>query len=306
MVVTGERDRVSTSEAKLKCALLSARVEALLPSAKGSDDAAARIVETSELQHQFGGRLLEEEEGGVIYRFPSADNAVAAGLNLLARGSAFAVLRGGQTEMRVVVTYGDLADAGGRVDAAALEEAQQLVELSSPGQLTLTEPAVSALAPGLQGLAARRDEDGDGGRPGPALWVIAEPRAAAALISGPEDLLHLEPLKLNVRYRGEEWEVTAAWPVLLLGRSPNADITIDDNVVSRSHARIEYRLGRFLLIDHSRNGTFVRRPSGKEVFLRQQELSLSGQGVIGLGLPVSSSADRVIEFSVTRRSLAQA
>jgi hypothetical protein len=293
------------AEPRLKCAVLNAGVSAGRPDADAAalQDVCASIVAMAEIEHQFGGRLLEQGDSELSFRFATVDGAVEAGLNLMARSADFAVIAGAEPELRLAVIYGELADGQGDVDASAIAEARGLSGLAQPGELCLNGTAHAALSASLQSLAVARDRPDDPPEPGQqGLWVIEKPPETAALISDPEDLLHLEPVRLNVRYRGEEWEVTAAWPVLLLGRSPNADITVDDHVVSRSHARIEYRLGRFLLIDHSRNGTFIRRPSGKEVYLRQQEFALSGHGTIGLGLPSASTGDQFIEFSVTRRS----
>ena len=38
-----------------------------------------------------------------------------------------------------------------------------------------------------------------------------------------------------------------------------------------------------MLIDQSTNGTFVKTPEGKEVYLRREELPLWGEGSISLG-----------------------
>ncbi len=51
--------------------------------------------------------------------------------------------------------------------------------------------------------------------------------------------------------------------VTSIGRSTNNDIVIDIPEVSRNHARIEYRDGRFYLVDlGSTNGTIV---NGKKI-----------------------------------------
>jgi len=46
---------------------------------------------------------------------------------------------------------------------------------------------------------------------------------------------------------------------LLIGRSRDCDLILEDDYVSRRHARIESRNGKFLIVDeNSRNGTVVR------------------------------------------------
>ena len=92
--------------------------------------------------------------------------------------------------------------------------------------------------------------------------------------------------------------VTADHPAITIGRSEESDFPVIRKTVSRIHARIEHRLGRFLLIDESTNGTFVRMLDGKEVYLKHQELPLWGQGVLSLGEPFSVESPALIEFSV--------
>lgn len=55
---------------------------------------------------------------------------------------------------------------------------------------------------------------------------------------------------------GEEYPV--ATPVVNIGQGPQNDIVIDDDSVSRAHARLEFRDGSWLLTDlESTNGTTV-------------------------------------------------
>ncbi len=43
-------------------------------------------------------------------------------------------------------------------------------------------------------------------------------------------------------------------PVVTFGRQPHNDFILDSKKVSRTHARLEYRWGKFVLIDQSSNG----------------------------------------------------
>jgi predicted component of type VI protein secretion system len=54
-------------------------------------------------------------------------------------------------------------------------------------------------------------------------------------------------------------------------------------MTSRQHARIEFRRGKFVLVDQSTNGTWVRGDDGKDHYLRREELALWGEGMISLG-----------------------
>jgi hypothetical protein len=88
---------------------------------------------------------------------------------------------------------------------------------------------------------------------------------------------------------------------VILGRSLQATYTIDDNRVSRSHARIDWHGGTFQLIDLSYNGTYVRFNHDPELItLRRGACTLHGSGVIGLGTPPTDALSPSVRFEVLR------
>ena len=88
-------------------------------------------------------------------------------------------------------------------------------------------------------------------------------------------------------------------PTVTMGRQPHNDIEIIDTRVSRSHARIELRDGRFILIDHSTNGTYVKlRGQDDSLTLKRSELPLEGAGTINLGRKMIDRPSRIIYFNL--------
>ena len=88
---------------------------------------------------------------------------------------------------------------------------------------------------------------------------------------------------------------------VILGRSPQATYIIDDNRVSRSHARIDWHGGTFQLVDLSYNGTYVRFDNDPEIIsLRRGGCTLHGCGVIGLGTPPSEAISPCVRFEVMK------
>jgi class 3 adenylate cyclase len=101
-------------------------------------------------------------------------------------------------------------------------------------------------------------------------------------------------LDLNRIYAGTSLPV-------VLGRSPQATYIIDDNRVSRSHARIDWHGGTFQLTDLSYNGTYVRFDNDPEIIsLRRGACTLHGSGVIGLGTPPSEPISPCVRFEVMK------
>ncbi len=88
---------------------------------------------------------------------------------------------------------------------------------------------------------------------------------------------------------------------VVLGRSPQATYIIDDNRVSRSHARIDWHGGTFQLTDLSYNGTYVRFDHDPEIIsLRRGGCTLHGSGIIGLGTPPVDPVSPSVRFEVMR------
>ena len=82
---------------------------------------------------------------------------------------------------------------------------------------------------------------------------------------------------------------------ITIGRGDTADIHIDEPLASRTHIRIVHQKGKFILTDHSINGTYVEI-DGVVSHLRRLEVAiLVGGGRISLGRPFDN-ARAVIYF----------
>jgi len=85
---------------------------------------------------------------------------------------------------------------------------------------------------------------------------------------------------------------------LHIGRdSTQCQLPIDSPLASRDHCHIDYQYGKFVLVDHSTNGTYVKNNDGPQVYLRRQESPLIGKGEISLGEQVNVSNPLVVHFT---------
>ena len=69
-----------------------------------------------------------------------------------------------------------------------------------------------------------------------------------------------------------------------------------DRKASRLHARIERRRDKYVLIDHSTNGTFCKLQGEREIELRREELLLRGKGHIIFGHSGEEPGSDIVEF----------
>ena len=102
---------------------------------------------------------------------------------------------------------------------------------------------------------------------------------------------------LILTYRSNTLKLDLESSMINLGRGNNCELIISGDLISRFHATIGVRRGKFVLTDQSTNGTFVRTLEGQNYFLRQEELTLFGSGVISLGKSVDKSRENLLYYS---------
>ncbi len=86
-----------------------------------------------------------------------------------------------------------------------------------------------------------------------------------------------------LRFEDKEFVLDAASRRATMGREEGCEIVIPGFRASRVHARVEYRSGKFVLIDNSSNGTYIRFRDGHVIRLMHEETVLHGSGEISLG-----------------------
>ena len=78
--------------------------------------------------------------------------------------------------------------------------------------------------------------------------------------------------------------ITLDKPIISIGRQMQNDIVLDEPSVSRQHAQIRWRFGRFILNDlGSSSGTFVNREQIQEVVLQAGDVILLGNAALIYG-----------------------
>jgi len=102
---------------------------------------------------------------------------------------------------------------------------------------------------------------------------------------------------LLITYRQDTSRMDLTSPAMRLGRGSESDLRVEGDLISRSHAKILVRRGKYVLIDQSTNGTYVRTLDGQDFFLRQDEITLFGSGVISLGKKVDKAQDNLVYYT---------
>jgi len=105
------------------------------------------------------------------------------------------------------------------------------------------------------------------------------------------------PTRIRLTFRDTSVIVDENRKSINMGRADENDVVVKGNLISRIHARVEMRRGRFILIDQSTNGTFLENAQGEETFVRRDSSELSGEGLIGLGRVAKPGTPLAIHYS---------
>jgi class 3 adenylate cyclase len=247
---------------------------------------------------ELRGRVIKTIGDAVMSAFRTADDAAAAAAEMQLRVERLGPTVGRSLGLRIGFHFGPVVVHDQDIFGDAVNLASRLCDLASKGQTVTDEDTARRLsdrfAPSLRKLFSIPVK---GKAQEVALieltWQPAtEERTlivgAHARADGGQALLELDLDGVQVEMGPQRRKVT-------IGRDLEADFTIRDRSASRAHAMIERRRERFVLADHSSNGTFVTFEGRPEMEVHHEELTLVGHGWIAFGQP-RATAVQVVEF----------
>lgn len=198
--------------------------------------------------------------------------------------------------LRIGIHYGEIVNRDQDVFGDVVNVAARVANIATAKQIITTEETVAQLAPELTHKTRRFDQIRLKGKQDPLTLfeILWEDREITMMRPEISDLQTNQSLHLI--YQGLSRKISADSPPFVIGRSPENDLVVDAELVSRVHAYCTYRRGKFILIDQSTNGTFVKSAENQEMYLRREEIPLSGRGVIGLGESTAEDHGQLIQF----------
>jgi len=247
---------------------------------------------------EHGGKLIKTIGDEVMCRFPSADQAAAAALDMQERVSGASITGGGlNMAIHVGFHYGPVVEEDGDVFGDAVNVASRMVNLSKRDQILTTAATVEQLSPNWRKATRQVDRAAVRGKKEEIdvyelIWQEAEVTriAGKAWVMPPAG----PPGHLLLRMGVHELEVSERHPSVTVGRAEQNDLVLSGDLISRLHARIEHRNNRFALTDQSTNGSYVVDGSGKARLVRHDTQVLSGSGTISFGhMPEPNQTDLV-------------
>ncbi|MCG6895211.1 MAG: adenylate/guanylate cyclase domain-containing protein [Desulfobacteraceae bacterium] len=249
------------------------------------------------------GTVIKTIGDEIMCTFPTAMDAVSAGRDM--HEALEDMPFEDKPEMAppniyVGIQYGPVIREEGDVFGDAVNVAARMVALAKQRQIITTQDTLDALSEDHGFEVQQIDETNVKGKSGKmAIYeVVWEQHDLTVMLDGGEDASPALKYSMEVKFGNQIVEVDENRPSITLGRQIHNDIVVNDNRVSRSHARIEYRRGKFFLIDQSTNGTYSLIQGKKSVNLRRDEAQLLGGGIIGLGREVTAESPSAVQYTI--------
>lgn len=245
------------------------------------------------------GRVVKTIGDEIMVLFPTAEHAMQAALEMQEAVAGLAPIAGFAMSIHIGFHHGPiLSDEFGDVFGDTVNLAARLARLASRGQIITSRHAVEQLPASLrQTTRPLYPIQVRGKHQVIELYEAIWRQDTELTLVAPPDLACVRAMVLSLRYRDTVLEMDAASSPVTIGRDGTMNIVVADRLASRFQATVEPRGGRFVLIDRSSNGTWVRIDGEEGMILRRDEIMLRSHGWIAFGQP-NEYAREGIEFSV--------
>ena len=260
------------------------------------------IMLLSEVTIRHMGRVIKTIGDEIMCTFPAAENAVEAAIEMQQSLEDLTIEENPEImppNIYVGFHFGPVIMEAGDVFGDAVNVAARMVQVAKERQIFTTEETVEMLLAEQRENTRCVDKTTIKGKSGEVsiFEVVWERQDVTVMLDSSLESV-TQRYRLEVSYGGQGLTIDEERPTATLGRQPHNDIVVNDRRVSRSHARIEYRRGKFFLIDQSTNGTFALVQNKKSISLKRDETQLLGDGLIGLGREATADDPDLIHYSV--------
>ncbi len=245
-----------------------------------------------------GGRVVKTIGDEVMSVFASADAAARAAVGMHLGIDRMAPVGGRRLMIRIGLHGGPVLQKESDVFGDTVNLAARLTEQAAGGQIITSRETAGALtgefrlmARDLYGVKVRgKTEEIELSE---LVWKIDENSTVMLRGSGPRP--RPAAIVLRLRYHAKEIPMRRENDSLVIGREADCGLVVADAMASRRHCTVERHQDKFVVKDHSTNGTFVTNEGDEEVLLRREEITLRKHGWIAFGQP-RAGTEETVEF----------
>ncbi|NIB43917.1 adenylate/guanylate cyclase domain-containing protein [Pseudomaricurvus alkylphenolicus] len=263
------------------------------------DDCLAGI---SEMVVQFQGTVVKTIGDEVMCFFEDPENAVRCARSVQRDLHQKAKTDSSTLSVKVGIHYGQAMLKDGDIFGDAVNTAARMNPVANAEQIITTQETIDALSEELKSHTRPFDTIKIKGFTQDSVlyiveWADEEFGDATVLSTGCAANPKAGLASIYLKWGDYRTQIHSDRSSFVIGRDPaQCDLSVTSKRASRKHVWIEFRRGKFVLIDHSTNGTWIQTQDGKQVYLRREELPLWGSGLISLGQPIDNNQEDCIRF----------
>ncbi|WP_341904135.1 adenylate/guanylate cyclase domain-containing protein [Polaromonas sp. YR568] len=257
-----------------------------------------------------GGQVIKYLGDGVLIVFAYNQSAIEAACELqrVHQGRIASWPEPLKMRLQVGMARGDVVEQGGDCFGDAVNVASRLSDLCGPEQILASDSVIESLAPDSLVRFRRLGPMKIRGRQEPCVvhQIEWQQELQSETFTVPASLSLLASVRakpdagldtISLSWLGTQIEFPAAEMPIFIGRDELGQFVIQDPRVSRRHAKLEWRDGKFYLEDVSSYGTWVKFAGSADVIaLRRQECVLLLDGEIALGAPFEDFSVPTVSF----------
>jgi adenylate cyclase len=269
---------------------------------KASETVALCLDVMKDATYQFNGTVIKTIGDEVMSTFPTVEDAMSAAVMMQSRISVDDKQDGRiPVSIRIGCHFGPVVQEKNDIFGAAVHTANRMTSQAKARQIVISGGTVERMKPELRKQTRQIDVATVRGKLDEvALYeLLWNPEEATSMLPTIEwESKAKKAARLILEFRDQSVEVNDQCKSVIMGRAEDNDLVIKGNLISRIHAKVEMRRGKFMLVDQSTNGTFVQNIQGEETFIRRDSAEIRGEGTIGLGRAESPGASLAIHFMI--------
>lgn len=269
----------------------------------GNKAAKAFIADTlktmSDIVERNDGKVIKTIGDEIMVVFDQPDNACEAAIGIGLELKKINIF------VRTGISFGEVIMDSNDAFGDTVNNAAYLAKLAQARQIVITNDSLLALSPWLTQLCEPFDKITlKGSAKQTTIYRVTWDKYEGQVLDATLVGSHLETshagqeIQLHLHIDGREHTLNKSDPPLVCGRDPDyADICIANEKISRRHCSFYYHRGKFVVEDHSTNGSYIHSEDRTELYIRREATPLMHEGVISLGQP-QSAPNKQIHFKI--------
>jgi len=244
-----------------------------------------------------GGRVVKTIGDELMVLFPKPGAAAMAAARMQAAMQELPAVGLIKLGLRVGFNAGPVIQRDNDVFGDTVNLASRLVDQAGKGQIITSAETAALLGPIFRNWLRQLYAIQVKGKAEDVVlteivWKVDQDTTKVASAASPRSGRSV----LRLKYLGKETVRRRETESITLGRGEDCGLAVPDELASRQHCTIERRSDRWVLKDHSANGTWITAEGEAEFLLQRDEYTLGKHGWVAFGQQ-RAKATEVVEYS---------